>query len=164
MSTAALHDPNRSVDQKLPFDDGLTFGERLADRVAAFGGSWTFIILFWLVLIVWIVLNSYVLRRAGDSFDPYPYILLNLILSMLAAFQAPIIMMSQNRQAAKDRQQAARDYEVNRRAEYEISQLHAQLDHLHQEQLELLEIQREQIRIVTTILQANGRYQCLHVA
>src|SRR5689334_20164279 len=114
MSTAALHESN------LAFEPELKFGERLADRVAAFGGSWTFIIIFWLALIAWVVLNSYVLRDSGESFDPYPYILLNLFLSMLAAFQAPIIMMSQNRQAAKDRQQAARDYEVNRRAEIEI--------------------------------------------
>src|SRR5262245_53731716 len=129
MNTSVLRDPSRD------FNGERTFGERLADRVAAFGGSWTFIIAFLSVLIAWIILNSFVLREARHAFDPYPYILLNLILSMLAAFQAPIIMMSQNRQAAKDRQQAKSDYAVNRKAEDEIAQLHAKLDHLRNEQL-----------------------------
>lgn len=152
MNTSVLRDPSRA------FNGERTFGERLADRVAAFGGSWTFIIAFFFVLIAWIVLNSFVLREAHRAFDPYPYILLNLILSMLAAFQAPIIMMSQNRQAAKDREQAKNDYAVNRRAETEIAQLHAKLDHLRNEQLaELLDIQREQVRLVTAILEANAR-------
>jgi uncharacterized membrane protein len=142
-----LRDANRA------FDAELTFGERLADRVAAFGGSWTFVIIFWVVLIAWILANSAFLALRGHAFDPYPYILLNLLLSTLAAFQAPIIMMSQNRQAAKDRLQAELDYEVNLKAELEISQLHAKLDDLRDEQLvELLQVQREQIRLVTAIL------------
>jgi uncharacterized membrane protein len=146
-----LRDANRA------FEAELTFGERLADRVAAFGGSWTFIIIFWMALIAWIILNSYLLSRGGHAFDPYPYILLNLILSMLAALQAPIIMMSQNRQAAKDRLQARLDYEVNLKAELEISQLHAKMDHLRNEQLaELLDVQREQIRLATAILQGHA--------
>jgi uncharacterized membrane protein len=138
----------------------LTFGERLADRVAAFGGSWTFIIVFWCVLLAWIVLNSLPAFSRGQPFDPYPYILLNLVLSMLAALQAPIIMMSQNRQAAKDRLQAHLDYQVNVRAELEISELHAKLDQLRNEQLaELIQVQREQIRLATALLeaQAGGR-------
>src|SRR5215204_1919212 len=109
-------------------DDKRTFGERLADRVAAFGGSWTFIIIFATVLIGWVILNSLILLNRG--FDPYPYILLNLFLSMLAAIQAPIIMMSQNRQAAKDRLTAAHDYEVNLKAEIEIMALHEKLDEI----------------------------------
>jgi uncharacterized membrane protein len=139
-----------------PHQTRLTLGERLADRVAAFGGSWTFIILFWIVLIGWIILNS--LSTVGrHAFDPYPYILLNLVLSMLAAFQAPIIMMSQNRQAAKDRLQARLDYEVNLRAELEIAELHAKIDHLRNEQLaEMIQVQREQIRLATAILDSQA--------
>ncbi|MCB1164338.1 MAG: DUF1003 domain-containing protein [Candidatus Krumholzibacteriia bacterium] len=108
----------------------LTLGQRLADRIAAFGGSWTFILFFLGVLLVWIVANSLLLLRHGRAFDPYPYILLNLVLSMLAALQAPVIMMSQNRQAAKDRLDAAHDYEVNLKAELEIMALHQKLDAL----------------------------------
>src|SRR3954466_8091288 len=85
------------------FDERLTFGQRLADKVASFGGSWTFILIFGGILVLWVVLNSFILIRRDAAFDPYPYILLNLFLSMLAALQAPVIMMSQNRQAAKDR-------------------------------------------------------------
>ncbi|HVE56171.1 MAG TPA: DUF1003 domain-containing protein, partial [Pyrinomonadaceae bacterium] len=99
-------------------DDKRTFGQRIADKVAAFGGSWTFIIIFGTVLIAWVVLNSAILM--SRAFDPYPYILLNLFLSMLAAIQAPVIMMSQNRQEAKDRQNAEHDYEINLKAELEI--------------------------------------------
>ena len=102
------------------FQAGLTFGQRLADRIAVFGGSWTFILLFLATLVGWIVLNTLVLARVGRPFDAYPYIFLNLILSMLAALQAPVIMMSQNRHAAKDRVAAAHDYEVNLKAELEI--------------------------------------------
>jgi uncharacterized membrane protein len=102
------------------FDSELTFGQRLADKIAAFGGSWPFIILFLSALVGWIVLNSLILARWGKSFDPYPYILLNLFLSMLASLQAPVIMMSQNRQGIKDRIDAAHDYEVNLKAEVEI--------------------------------------------
>lgn len=146
-----------SRDANSAFEAELTFGERLADRVAAFGGSWTFIIFFWTVLVAWIVANSLLLPLRGHAFDPYPYILLNLVLSMLAAIQAPIIMMSQNRQAAKDRLQAGLDYAVNLKAELGISELHNKLDCLRNEQLvELLEVQREQIRLVTAILRAQA--------
>ena len=108
-----------------------TFGQRLADRVAAVGGSWGFIIGFALVLLAWVALNSGVLELLGvQPFDRYPYIFLNLMLSMLAAIQAPIIMMSQNRQAAKDRMTARHDYEVNLRAQLELSQLSHKLDKL----------------------------------
>jgi uncharacterized membrane protein len=104
------------------------FGERLADRVAAIGGSWSFIMGFGLFLMSWAVVNSVVL--ATRAFDPFPYIFLNLMLSMLAALQAPVIMMSQNRHAAKDRMDAQRDYETNVRAEEEIASLHEKIDRL----------------------------------
>ena len=108
------------------FDERLTFGERLADKVAAIGGSWGFIVGFGLFLIAWAVLNTIVL--AARAFDPFPFIFLNLMLSMLAALQAPIIMMSQNRQAAKDRLEARLDYETNLRSEAEIAALHEKID------------------------------------
>src|SRR5690349_14736081 len=117
------------------FEQNLTFGERLADRVAVLGGSWSFILGFCAFLLAWAALNAVVL--AETAFDPYPFIFLNLLLSMLAALQAPIIMMSQNRQAAKDRLAAALDYEVNVKAEISIAQLHDKIDQL-QEQLQLL--------------------------
>jgi uncharacterized membrane protein len=113
-------------------EKSYTFGERLADRVASFGGSWTFLILFSAVIIGWVVLNSVML---AGGFDPYPYILLNLFLSMLASIQAPVIMMSQNRQAAKDRLSAAHDYEVNLKAEIEIMALHEKLDEIRAKDL-----------------------------
>ena len=105
-------------------------GDRLADRVAAVGGSWGFIIVFTVVLLGWMLLNSEVLQRFGLAFDPYPFIFLNLMLSTLAAVQAPIIMMSQNRQAAKDRLSASVDYEINLRAELEIMRLHEKIDQM----------------------------------
>jgi uncharacterized membrane protein len=108
----------------------------MADNVASFGGSWTFIIIFMVMLIAWIILNSFILiKLRSGSFDPYPYIFLNLILSMIAAIQAPIIMMSQNRQAYKDRLSAEHDYEVNLKSELEIIALHEKVDSLKQEQL-----------------------------
>jgi uncharacterized membrane protein len=109
-------------------EERLTFGERIADKVASFGGSWTFIITFGVVLVSWVGVNSILL--AAHPFDPYPYILLNLFLSMLAALQAPVIMMSQNRQATKDRLKADLDYEVNMKAELEVAQLHRKIDRL----------------------------------
>jgi CRP/FNR family cyclic AMP-dependent transcriptional regulator len=118
----------RNVNVEL--EERMTLGERIADRVATFGGSWTFIIIFGAIMLVWVTLNTAALF--SNHFDPYPYILLNLFLSMIAAIQAPVIMMSQNRQAAKDRLQADQDYEVNLKAELEIGQLHHKLDHLHQ--------------------------------
>ena len=136
------------------FDESLTFGQRLADQVASFGGSWTFIMIFASILLTWIILNSFVLAHMNSAFDPYPYILLNLFLSMLAAIQAPIIMMSQNRQAAKDRLDAAHDYEVNMKAELEIADLHKMMDELKEKQwLELIEMQQEQIHLLTQLLE-----------
>jgi uncharacterized membrane protein len=121
-----------SRDTNALHDDAATFGEKLADRVASFGGSWTFMMIFASVLLFWVVLNSLMLSNA---FDPYPYILLNLFLSMLASIQAPIIMMSQNRQSAKDRRQATHDYEVNLKAEFEIMALHDKLDDMRSKEL-----------------------------
>ncbi|WP_084583561.1 DUF1003 domain-containing protein [Sphingomonas azotifigens] len=127
-----------SRDLNAVFDERLTFGERLADRVAAVGGSWGFIIGFGLFLAAWAVLNTVVL--AAHAFDPFPFIFLNLMLSMLAALQAPIIMMSQNRQAAKDRLEARLDYETNLRAEAQIEELHAKIDSLHADIARLVEV------------------------
>ncbi len=133
-------------------DTTSTVGEKLADRVASFGGSWTFITLFGSVLFVWILINS--LAMLGKPFDPFPFILLNLVLSCLAAIQAPVIMMSQNRQEAKDRLRAENDYRVNLKAELEIRHLHSKIDLLltHQWQ-RLLEIQQVQ----TDLLEEIGR-------
>ena len=143
-----------SRDTNREFEESLTVGQRLADRIAIFGGSWTFILIFLAVLLAWVVLNTAVLGRVGRPFDPYPYIFLNLILSMLAALQAPVIMMSQNRHASKDRVAAGHDYEVNLKAELEILALHRKVDLLRQEQwLELLAMQREQIRLLTRLLE-----------
>ncbi|MEH3123171.1 MAG: DUF1003 domain-containing protein [Sphingomonas phyllosphaerae] len=116
-----------------------SFGDRLADKVAAIGGSWGFIIAFTVVLVGWMLLNTDVLKYFGMQFDPYPYIFLNLMLSTLAAVQAPVIMMSQNRQAAKDRLAAGLDYETNLRAELEILRLHEKIDGLVIERLAALE-------------------------
>ena len=115
-------------DPNALFDARLTFGEKLADRVAAVGGSWSFIIGFGLFLGAWALLNTVLL--GAHAFDPFPFIFLNLMLSMLAALQAPIIMMSQNRQAAKDRLEARLDYETNLRTEVQIDSLHAKIDAL----------------------------------
>ncbi len=140
------------------FDDQLTFGQRLADHVAKFGGSWTFISIFGAILLFWVILNSIILARYSKAFDPYPYILLNLFLSMLASIQAPIIMMSQNRQAAKDRLDAAHDYEVNLKAEMEIKTLHQKLDELREQQwVELVDMQQEQIRLLTKLLEEKNK-------
>lgn len=131
-----------AVDPNSRFDAQLTFGQRMADRVAAFGGSWIFIGLFVAGLVVWMIVNEQSLR----PFDPYPFILLNLVLSCLAALQAPVIMMSQNRMAAKDRLDAHDDYQVNLRAEMEIMGLHAKLDAVRErEWTEFLAMQREQL-------------------
>ena len=113
-----------------------TVGERLSDRVAAIGGSWSFIITFALILVGWMILNTEILSMFGMAFDPYPYIFLNLLLSTVAAIQAPVIMMSQNRQAAKDRIAAGLDYEVNLRAELEIMRLHEKIDQAILERLD----------------------------
>lgn len=146
---------SRNVNKE--FDEQLTFGQRLADRVASFGGSWTFIMIFGAILLFWVVLNSVVLAKYNKAFDPYPYILLNLFLSMLASIQAPIIMMSQNRQAAKDRLDAAHDYEVNLKAELEIASLHAKMDELREKQWsELVAMQQEQIKLLMKLLEENN--------
>ncbi|KTW09728.1 DUF1003 domain-containing protein [Sphingomonas sanguinis] len=120
-------------------DETSTWGEKLADRVAAVGGSWGFIITFSVILLGWMLLNSDVLSHFGMAFDPYPYIFLNLMLSTLAAIQAPVIMMSQNRQSAKDRLAASLDYRTNLRAEIDILRLHHKLDNAVTERLDSLE-------------------------
>lgn len=116
---------SRDINEE--YDQSSKFGGRLADRVASFGGSWTFLIIFGGLILAWVGLNTAMLAQA---FDPYPYILLNLFLSLLASIQAPVILMSQNRQAAKDRLAAAHDYEVNLKAEIEIMALHEKLDEI----------------------------------
>ena len=129
----------------------ITFGQKLADKVAEFGGSWGFIIFFMSFLVVWILLNVFWLSNHG--FDPYPFILLNLILSCIAAIQAPVIMMSQNRQEEKDRERSKKDYKINLKSELEIRELHEKIDHLiiHYQQ-DLLEIQKTQIDLLENIL------------
>ena len=147
--TMARRPVARDVNES--FEDRLTFGQRLADRVAAFGGSWTFISAFGIFLAVWTVLN---LTLGREAFDPYPFIFLNLMLSMLAAIQAPIIMMSQNRQSQKDRLDAANDYQVNLKAEIEILALHEKLDDLRDRQLrELIAQQQAQIDLLTRLVE-----------
>jgi uncharacterized membrane protein len=129
------------------FDRKLTFGERLSDRIAEFGGSWKFLITFFSILLAWIVINGILLLT--HAFDPYPFILLNLILSCLAAVQAPVIMMSQNRAEARDRLRAENDYKINLKAELEIRHLHEKIDHLLRRQYNrLFEIQQIQIELL----------------
>lgn len=124
-----------------------TFGERLSDHIASFGGSWSFIIIFFIVLFGWMAFNAVIIEQ--DRFDPYPYILLNLVLSCLAAIQAPIIMMSQKRQEAKDRLRGENDYRVNLKAELEIRHLHEKIDHILTRQWErLAEIQQIQLEMM----------------
>jgi len=136
-------------DTSLAYPRATSFGARAADAVAAFGGSWPFIFIFFAVLAGWIVLNTLLLARSGDAFDPYPFILLNLVLSMLAAVQAPIILMSQNRQAERDRRDAKHDYEVNLKAELEIMLLHEKIDLMRGRQWEeLLVLQSRQLDIL----------------
>ena len=130
------------------FREQLSLGQRLADKVASFGGSWTFIFLFLAGMMVWMLINA----DRTAAFDPFPFILLNLILSCLAALQAPVIMMSQNRQAAKDRLEAHYDYEVNMTAEMEILDLHAKLDQLREAQWsELIALQQRQVQLLEEI-------------
>jgi len=135
------------IESKLPIardaadvaDERSTYGQRLADKVAAVGGSWSFIIVFTIILFGWMLLNSDVLTRWGLAFDPYPFIFLNLMLSTVAAIQAPVIMMSQNRQSQKDRLAASLDYEVNLRTELEILRLHEKIDMAIAERLDRIE-------------------------
>lgn len=142
----------------LETSDSDSFGQRAADAVARFGGSWTFIIVFAIVLCGWVLLNSWLLARNGaKGFDPYPYILLNLFLSMLASIQAPVILMSQNRQAQKDRLDARNDYEINLKAELEIMALHEKMDALKVRQWEeLIALQKEQIRMLGSLCAATA--------
>lgn len=139
-----------SRNLNLEYDKKLTLGQRMADRIADFGGSWRFISIFGGVIILWMLINSihYFMR----PFDPYPYIFLNLVLSCLAAVQAPIIMMSQNRQEERDRMHAEHDYRINLKAELEIRNLHEKLDHLLMNQWQrLLEIQEIQTELIEEI-------------
>jgi uncharacterized membrane protein len=139
-----------SSDISKQFERKLTFGERLSDQIASFGGSWRFIILFGVILVLWIILNAALLVNRG--FDPYPFILLNLILSCLAAMQAPIIMMSQNRAELRDRLRSENDYKINLKAELEIRHLHEKIDHLLRRQYNrLFEIQQIQIELLEEI-------------
>ena len=143
-----------SSDVEKQFERKLTFGERLSDRIAEFGGSWKFLISFGAVIIVWIGAN--VVLLATRAFDPFPFILLNLILSCLAAVQAPVIMMSQNRAEARDRLRGENDYKINLKAELEIRHLHEKLDHLLRRKYNrLFEIQQIQIEL----LQEIGRHK-----
>ncbi|WP_222566183.1 DUF1003 domain-containing protein [Novilysobacter antarcticus] len=145
----AVEDPNRRLEAQ------TSYGERLADQVASFGGSWRFIIIFAAALVVWVFTNSGILGK--DAFDPYPYIFLNLILSMVAAIQAPVIMMSQNRQASKDRLMAGYDYEVNLKAEVEILALHEKMDALRAEQMmTVISQQQTQIELLTRLVAERG--------
>ncbi len=144
---------SKNVDAE--FELEWSFGQRLADRIADFGGSWTFLICFGGFIALWIAMNSYVL--AVRPVDPYPFILLNLLLSCLAAVQAPVIMMSQNRREAKDRLRSQHDYQVNLKAELEIRQLHEKIDHLLSHQWErLAEIQEIQLELLSEIGRRGG--------
>ena len=135
----------RQPVSRAPSETEITFGQRVADAVAEFGGSWTFLSLFAAFLLGWILLNT----KEGPEWDPYPFILLNLLLSCLAAIQAPVIMMSQNRQASKDRLAAQRDYEVNLKSEMEVMSLHTKLDEAREMQWKaLLEMQQAQMQIL----------------
>ena len=139
----------KDVDNTL--EQEWTFGERLADKIATFGGSWTFLICFAIFLAIWIIINTVVM--VAHPADPYPFILLNLILSCIAALQAPVIMMSQNRTEERDRERAKKDYMINLKSELEIRILHEKIDHLimHQEQ-SMIEIQRIQLDMMKEIL------------
>jgi uncharacterized membrane protein len=142
------------VDQE--YESQLTIGQRLSDKLASFGGSWKFIIIFAGIMVLWISINTLLL--VTRPFDPYPFILLNLILSCLAAIQAPIIMMSQNRQESKDRLRSSHDYQINLKAELEIRQLHQKLDHLLSHQWErLVEIQAVQLELLNEMRSPRGQ-------
>ena len=149
LESLQLHETlSSNVDAE--FEGDLTLGQKMADKLATFGGSWTFLIIFASILFIWIVLNSFLLLK--KPFDPYPFILLNLVLSCLAAIQAPVIMMSQNRQEAKDRLRSQHDYQVNLKAELEIRHLNDKIDHLLSHQWErLVEIQQIQIDLLSEI-------------
>jgi uncharacterized membrane protein len=144
---------NKTLTDKIDGEEEkvLTIGQRIADKVASFGGSWTFIISFGVFIFIWITINVFWL--VNKNFDPYPFILLNLILSCLAALQAPVIMMSQNRQEDKDRDRSKKDYMINLKSELEIRTLHEKIDHfIMDQQQELLEIQKVQVEMMADIL------------
>lgn len=148
----------RTVRPPSAIDDDRTFGERVADGVARLGGSWTFIGFFIVFLGAWVTTNVWLLR--AHPFDPYPFIFLNLLLSMLAALQAPVIMMSQNRQEARDRQHAEGDYKVNLKAELEIRHLHEKMDYLlHQHATKLMEVQQIQLDLLRELAHGRGKPQ-----
>lgn len=153
----SLHDQELITERgDIESDSALTFGERISDRMAAFGGSWRFILGFIFLLVVWIIVNAVVL--ATRAFDPYPFILLNLILSCIAALQAPIIMMSQNRQEARDRRRAENDYKVNLKAELEIQHINEKIDHLLKQNLQkLLDIEEVQVDLLREISASRRR-------
>jgi len=139
----------KTRDPNAVFEEQMTFGQKVADRVATFGGSWTFIGIFLLLMLIWMIINT----ETKAHWDPYPFILLNLCLSCLAALQAPVIMMSQNRQSMKDRLMATNDYEVNMRAELEINKLHARFDELRGKEWEtLVGMQQRQIQLLEDII------------
>jgi uncharacterized membrane protein len=143
-------------NMNVEYDTRRTFGERLADRIAEFGGSWGFILLFGAVLFTWIAINTVALL--AKPFDPYPYILLNLVLSCLAAIQAPVIMMSQNRQEGRDRLRSEHDYQINLKAELEIRNLHEKMDHLLLRQWQkLMEIQQIQMDLMEEIARKSSK-------
>jgi uncharacterized membrane protein len=149
VDTLAKHDI-LSQDINKQFERQLTFGERIADKVASFGGSWAFIIIFGVIIVAWITINAAWLMQ--KPFDPFPFILLNLLLSCTAAMQAPVIMMSQNRQEDRDRLRAESDYKTNLKAELEIRQLHEKMDHLLLRQMRrLMEVQELQIEMLREI-------------
>jgi len=144
-----------SKDIESDLDENITFGNRLSDKIAEFGGSWSFIISFFTLLFIWILIN--LAFFVSQPFDPYPFILLNLILSCIASIQAPLIMMSQNRKESKDRQRSIQDYKVNLKAELEVRTLNEKIDHLvtHQSQ-RLLEIQQMQMDLLEDIMAKIG--------
>jgi len=140
-------------DVTLDYEQNISFGQRAADVVANFGGSWTFVGLFAGTMLAWVGMNGFLLAHRGRTFDPYPYILLNLFLSMLAAIQAPVILMSQNRHSERDRLNAEHDYEVNLKAELDIMSLHEKMDLLREKQWEeLLAIQTQQLAILSDLI------------
>ena len=145
---------SRNTDSSV--DEEKTLGQRVADKVASFGGSWTFIILFGIFIVIWIIINSAIL--IFGKYDPYPFILLNLMLSCLAAMQAPVIMMSQNRQEVKDRLRAENDFKVNLKAEMEIRVLRDKVDHLMNEQLQnMMESQQILMEMIQEVLEQENK-------
>ena len=149
----AVKDEKLIIENLLnPSKDFLTRGQKISDKIARFGGSWAFIVSFFMVLIIWIIYNTNVSSKA--EFDPYPFILMNLILSCIAALQAPIIMMSQNRQEEKDRKRSENDYLINLKAELEVRSLHQKIDLLLEDQIKtLFESQAKQLEILKSIQQ-----------